>query len=78
MMKAYWAMHAVKVLQWVEIHGIANEQGLFGALFGFMGVLAQYRAQIPSENLATLCQTQLVRLFSKQVKTELRQVYLKD
>lgn|GEM_PF-2449777 len=43
-----------------------------------MGVLAQYRAQIPSENLATLCQTQLVRLFSKQVKTELRQVYLKD
>ena len=43
-----------------------------------MGVLAQYRAQIPSENLTTLCQTQLVRLFSKQVKTELRQVYLKD
>ena len=62
----------------VEVHDISDEQGTFGALFGFIDVPAQNCVQISPENLAALCEAQLMRLFGEQAKTKLKQVYLKD
>lgn len=59
-----------------EIHD-ASALDCHGALFGFLGVPAPVRRQIPEQELRALCRAQLVRLFGRRASS-LRIEYLKD
>lgn len=62
----------------VEIHEISDEQGEIGAMFGFIGVPASNRQRISEQDLKTLCEAQLVRLFGEEAKTHLVNSWIKD
>ncbi|SPD66735.1 Amine oxidase (plasmid) [Cupriavidus taiwanensis] len=59
-----------------EIHD-ASALACHGALFGFLGIHAPVRREIPEEALRALCRAQLVRLFGRSASSP-RVEYLKD
>ncbi|MDG6896245.1 flavin monoamine oxidase family protein [Volucribacter amazonae] len=61
----------------VEVHDISDEQGTFGALFGFIGLSAKARQQLGEDKLIQQCQAQFIRLFG-QSASAVRASYLKD
>src|SRR3546814_6529132 len=48
-----------------EIHDASAQEGN-GALFGFLGVPAQVRRQMPQADLISHCRSQFVRLFGQR------------
>lgn len=61
----------------VEIHDASASEGAAYALFGFIGLPAQRRAQMSSEATKQYCLQQLVTIFGEQALTP-DQSYLKD
>ncbi|MCI0994960.1 FAD-binding protein [Pseudomonas sp. ICMP22404] len=60
----------------VEIHDASIPQGS-AALFGFIGVPATFRKNMPESELRSLCRAQLVRMFGPQTGTP-KAEFLKD
>lgn len=61
----------------VEIHDSSADENDGFALFGFIGVPASQRQQMPHEDLKQACLTQLVKIFGEQAKN-LEEAYLTD
>lgn len=59
-----------------EIHDVSDESGN-AALFGFIGVPADIRVQLSTQELKLYCRNQLVRLFGEAAKTP-KAEFLKD
>ena len=61
----------------VEIHDSSAAENDGFALFGFIGVPASYRQEIPHEELKQACLAQLAKVFGKKA-LDVEQIYLTD